>query len=994
LNTETDLYKTITFFFSDIEGSTKLLQKLGDKYSGLLDEQQKILKEEFQRYNGKVSDVSGDGFFVIFETAKDAVDCAASIQKKISGQQWIDGVELKIRMGIHTGEAKVSQSGFTGLDVHRAARIMSAGHGGQVLISEATKELVENNLSDLNNLKSLGSYNLKDILTPEKIYQLVIDGLNSEFPPLKSSNTLKTNLPSRVTKIIGREAEFQTLKEILTEDETKLVTLTGPGGMGKTTFSLNVCSTLIDSFEDGVYVIFLSAITDIGLVSSTIGRALGLSESKNIKHLIEFLADKNLLLFLDNFEQVIGASGILGEIILNCPRVKILVTSRVLLNIKSEKEFALSPLSLPGKKDFNDVEKLQQFSAIQLFIDRAKSIDKNFQFTHENGEAIAKICIQLDGLPLAIELACARLKLFTPQMLLSRLSSRLNILKVSRKDFPERHQTLRQTIMWSYDLLPEEEKKLFEALSVFTGGCTLEAIEKTCGDFFKSEYDLFDAVQALVDKNLLRRFDPDRGEPRFNMLFTIREFSNELFEKSVDFKKIKDKHSYYYLENAEEAEPFLTGKDIKYWSDLLDADVGNFRTALSWSEADNNSELALRLCASLWRFWIVRRNLKEGYEKMKYVLSMPYSDSQKQLRAKALNGLGTLSHELNDYEVSLPLIEESIKLYQEIGDKKGKMNSMINLFWVLTGLGELDKAEKIAQECLKMNEELNDVRAYSLIYNNLGWVNFMRGNLLNTRNYYSESLNKRIELGDKRGEGFALSNVGWVEIVLGNYEEAEKYFIKAIGILKELSDKQLIGWALSNYGFLEVCKGNFQKAEELIKEAISQMRESLHEWSISYETLLYGLIRYYRNDKKSGIEHLKKGLLFYKQIKNKWGTKRALFYLGNVYYDLEDFEKSKECFREGLEISIYLNDKLGFVQMFESTALLCIIYDNMEEARMFYEAALSIREEIKAPMNYIESKIHHENLEKLGVQKSKIFDLNNTIKSAFGILKQATSPEL
>lgn len=990
MNTQTD-YKTVTFFFSDIEGSTKLLQKLGDKYSGLLEEHQGVLKQEFQSHNGKVSDILGDGFFVIFETAKEAVECAASIQIKISGHHWIEGVELKIRMGIHTGEAKVTQSGFTGLDVHRTARIMSAGYGGQVLISEATKVLVENDLSDHINLKFLGDYILKDILIPEKIYQLVIDGLSPEFPPLKSSSTLKTNLPLRITKLIGRETEFQTLKKTLTHEETKLVTLTGPGGMGKTTLSLNVCNTLIDSFEDGVYVIFLSAINDIDLVSSTIGRALGLSESNNIKHLIDFLEDKNLLLFLDNFEQVIDASGILDEIILNCPRVKILVTSRVLLNIQSEKEFPLSSLSLPGKNDFNNKKKLVQFSAIQFFIDRAKSTDKNFQFSDENAEAIAKICIQLDGLPLAIELACARLKLFTPQMLLSRLSSRLNLLKVSRKDFPERHQTLRQTIMWSYDLLSKEEKKLFEVLSVFIRGCTLDAIEKVCGEFFKSEYDLFDSVQALVDKNLLRRFDKEKGESRFNMLFTIREFSNELFEKSNDYKKIKDKHSYYYLKNAEEAEPFLTGKDIKYWSDLLDADAGNFRAALSWSEDDNNSDLALRLCASLWRFWIVRRNLKEGYEKMKYVLSMPYTDSQKQLRAKVLNGLGTLSHELNNYEVSLPLIEESIRIYHEIGDKKGKMNSMINLFWVLTGLGELDKAEKIAEECLKMNEELKDIRAYSLIYNNLGWVNFMRGNLTDTRNYYLESLKKRIELGDKRGEGFALSNVGWIEIVLGNFEEAEKYLIRSLEILKELSDKQLTGWALSNYGFLEVCKGNFQKAEELIKEAISQMKESLHEWSISYETILYGLIRYYRNDKKCGIENLKKGLLFYKQIKNKWGTKRALFYLGNIYHDLKNIEKSKECFREGLEISVHLNDKLGYVQMFESTALLCIIYDNIEEAKMFYEAAFTLREQIKAPMNYLESEIHNENLEKFRVQKSSNFDLNNTIKSAFEILKQSTT---
>ncbi len=967
-------YKTVTLFFSDIEGSTRLLQKLGDNYSDLLFQQKKIMEGEFNSYNGEISDISGDGFFVIFETASDAVKCAVSIQQKVYSHRWPENSEVRIRMGIHTGEVKISDSGYSGIDIHRAARIMSAGFGGQVLISETTKTLIEKNLSLKVKIKYLGEYQLKDLHSPEKIYQLIMEGLPSEFPPLKSSVAPKTNLPPVALKLIGREEEIESLKKFLTDKETRLVTITGPGGMGKTTIGTKVCSELIDNFEDGVFMVDLSSLNDTGLVCSTIGKVLGLSESNKTEHLIAFLENKNMLLFLDNFEHLMEASDIISELILKCPGIKILITSRILLNLRIEKEFQLSPLTLPKEEDYKNPDKLRLYTSVQLFINRAKRADKNFIFTDENSEAIARICIRLDGLPLAIELASARIKLFTPEILLSKLSTKLNILKGSDKELPERHQTLRQTIMWSYDLLSEEEKKLFEILSVFAGRCTVEAIEKVCGEYFPSEVELFDSVQALIDKSLLRRSDEGTAEAEFNMLFTIREFSKELLIKSGDYKKVKDMHAFYFLSKSEEAEPYLTGKDVKYWSDMLDADIDNYRSAVAWAKKENNTDLALRLCASLWRFWIIRRNLIEGYEIMKFILTMPFKDSQRQLRAKVLNGIGTLLHEINDFESAYPIIEESIKLYKETEDKKGELYSLINLFWVVIHLDTPGRGDEIASKCLKLNESIKDERAYALIYNNLGWLNFIRGDFVKARDYYIKSLEKRITANDKRGEGFADTNIGWVEIIMGDFEKAEDHLKKSIATMTELSDKQLLGWGLSIYSFLEFYRGNLEAADTKVMEAIAMMRESLHEWSISFETLLFGVIRFYMNDHKTGMENIEKGLSFSRKIRTVWGMKRALVYLGNICFETGDLKKSKSCFKEALEISARLNDKMGFVNVLEGAALLCIKDNENEKAKKLYETIVNVRREIKAPMNYFERMTHEKNL--LNLDVCDIIDVN------------------
>lgn len=984
---EKSAYKSVTFFFSDIEGSTRLLQKLGDKYSGLLELQQQIIKEEFRSFRGEMLDMSGDGFFAVFENVKDAVECAVSIQKRIFNQQWADNSEVKIRMGIHSGEAKVSLSGYTGIDVHRAARIMASGHGGQVLISESSKELVEKELTSGISLKFLGEHFLKDLQNPERIYQLVIEGLNSDFPEISTLSSGKTNLPSNIVRLVGRDTEMHTLKEMLLDNHTRLVTISGPGGIGKTSLALNVAGSLMNFFRDGVYCVLLSTLNKTDLVPSTIGKALGLSESNNSADLISFLENKNILLLLDNFEQVIDASEIINEIISNCPEVKMLITSRILLHVQAEREFPLNSLSLPEKRDFNDPRKILEYDSVKLFAERARNIDPNFKITSENSEAIAKICIQLDGLPLAIELACARIKLFSPNMLLSRLSDKLNLLKGFSKDLPERHQTLRHTILWSYELLSEEEKKLFEELSVFRGGCTLDAIVNVCGDFFRSELELFDAVQALVDKSLLRRVYAETGEPRFTMLFTIREFSRELFEKSDNYNKVNEKHANYYLTKSEEAEPFLTGMEVRYWSDMLNVDIDNYRSALSWSVSVKNSELALRLSASLWRFWIIRRNLKEGLERMKDVLSMPYTDDQLSLRAKVLFGIGTLSHELNDYETSLPIIEESVKIYDEIGDENGKLDAMINLFWVKIHLGMLDEAEGIADECLKMIETLKNERAYSLIYNNLGWLYFARGNLLRTKDFYLKSLDKRKLVSDRRGEGFAYINLAWVETVLGNFNDAEEQVSKAIEIMNSISDKQLSGWGSSIYSLLEFSRGNFESAEKHIVEAINKMKESLHEWGISYETLLYGLIKYYSNEKSVGIKNIEKGLSFYRKIKNKWGVKRALAVLGAVYFDIGDIGKSKSCFKEALEITIDLNDRLGFVQVFEGVAIICLKEEKINEAKKFYQAAEKIRNDINAPMNFTELLVHEKNIKELKIETPDKIDIEKVSECAFEVLE-------
>jgi predicted ATPase/class 3 adenylate cyclase len=553
---------TVTLLFTDVEGSTRLLHLLGERYADVLAECRALLRGVFLEFDGHEVDTQGDAFFIAFARASDAVAAAVEAQHALSSHCWPDGVTVRVRMGLHTGEPQRSSEGYVGLDVHHAARIMSAGHGGQVLLSQTTRDLVEQTLPEGISVRDLGAYRLKDLQHPSQLFQLVIPGLPADFPPLKTLDNYPNNLPLQPTPFLGREKEVDAVQQLLLRDSSRLVTLTGPGGIGKTRLALQVAAELTEHFRDGTWFVSLAPLSDPDLVIPTISQALGLPEAREqspLEHLKHALKEKQTLLLLDNFEQVGAAALAVADLLTGCPRLKVLVTSREGLHLRAEHAYAVPPLRLPEPKHLPDLVALCQYEAVALFIERAQTVTSEFQVSTANAPAVAEICVRLDGLPLAIELAAARIRLFSPQALLTRLGQRLPLLTSSARDVPARQQTLRQTIQWSYDLLTTAEQRLFRRLAVFVGGCTMQAVEKVAEDVAEKQTSVLDTVTSLLDKNLLRQTEQEDGEPWFVMLETIREFGLEALAERGELEAVRYTHAEYSLQLAEEAEPELSG---------------------------------------------------------------------------------------------------------------------------------------------------------------------------------------------------------------------------------------------------------------------------------------------------------------------------------------------------------------------------------------------------------------------------------------------------
>ncbi|MDP9325970.1 MAG: adenylate/guanylate cyclase domain-containing protein, partial [Candidatus Dormibacteraeota bacterium] len=668
LSAATDLPTgTVTFLFTDIQGSTKLVQQLGiQRWTALLQEHYEILREAFAAHNGTEVNTEGDAFFVAFASASDAVAACAAGQRALMAHQWPEDAVIRVRMGVHSGEAAVVGGDYMGFEIHRAARIASTGHGGQVVLSDATRALLQGGLPAGVTLADMGEHRLKDLAQPEHIWQLNIDGLPSEFPPLKSLDYIPNNLPTQLTSFIGRETELAEGSRLL--EATRLLTLTGPGGTGKTRLSLQIAADAADRFKHGVYFVPLAPVTDPALVPSAIMDALRIQDAGNRKPidvLLDHLRDKEMLLVLDNFEQILDAAAAVGEILKAAPAVKVVSSSRAPLRVYGEQEFPIPPLSLPDLSAKLTLEGMSQFEAVRLFIERAVSVKPDFQVTNENAPAVAGICTLVDGLPLAIELAAARIRLFTPEVMLKRLETSLSDLGGGARDLPARQQTLRGAIEWSYQLLDDGVQTLMSRLSVFSGGATLGDIEQVCAPGL--DIDVFSGLESLVEHNLLR--PDDRGaEPRFFMLHVIREFAMERLRESPEGDEVRERHAHTYLELAEHAGPELTGDESRQWAERLDIEHDNFRTALTCFRDRDEAESALRLVSALWRFWTMRGHVVEGVEKIKQVLEMPHAAEHKQGLMLGWEAAGGIAWWAGDLDGCTAAYAEALALARELGD--------------------------------------------------------------------------------------------------------------------------------------------------------------------------------------------------------------------------------------------------------------------------------------------------------------------------------------
>jgi predicted ATPase/class 3 adenylate cyclase len=663
---------TVTFLFTDIEGSTNLWERDAKRMQAALARHDEIMRGVVAERGGHVFKMVGDACYAAFASAPDALEAALTAQQTIFAEPWDERCRVRVRMALHTGAAEERGGDYFGPPLNRVARLLSAGHGGQTLLSLPAQELARDTLPAGAQLEDLGERRLKDLFRPERVFQLLAPGLPAEFPPLRTLDAYRNNLPTQPTPLVGREREVGAVCEGLRRPEVRLLTLVGPGGTGKTRVGLQAAAELIEGFEGGVFFVALAALNDPALVASTVAQSLGVTETGDRpleERLKEYLRNRETLLLLDNFEQVLEAAPLLEGLLGSAPRLKALATSRAALRLYGEHEFPVPPLELPDTRRLPEIEALAQYEAVRLFIERARAIKPDFAVTNENAPAIAEICARLDGLPLAIELAAARTRLLPPQAMLKRLDSRLKLLTGGARNLPERQRTLRGAIEWSHGLLAPEEQTLFARLAVFAGGRTLEAIEAVCDP--GGELDVFDGVESLLEKSLLRQEEGPDGEPRFVMLETIHEFARERLEEGGEAEEVKRAHAEFFLALAEETEPELRGPRQFSWFERLETEHDNLRAALSWSLETGNAELRLRIGGALRWFWNVRGYAGEGWRWVAAGLSGGEA-APAAVRAEALLGLGDLAQRQGDYERATEDLEASLALCREAGDRSGE----------------------------------------------------------------------------------------------------------------------------------------------------------------------------------------------------------------------------------------------------------------------------------------------------------------------------------
>ena len=787
---------TVTFLFSDIEGSTKLAREHSEGWEAIRSRHHHILRQVIESYNGYVFQIVGDAFCAAFHTASDALRSAVRCQIDMNRENW-GTTPLRVRMGIHTGKAELQAEGdYHGyLTMSHLQRLMSAAHGGQVLLSLATQELVRDDMPEGVSLLDMGNRRLKDLIRPEHIYQLVIDGLAMEFPPIKTLDTYEHNLPAQITSFIGREKEIAAVKQAL--NQHRLVTLTGSGGTGKTRLSLEVAMSLLDQFLDGVWFIELAPLTNPDLISKAILSTFRVAEQQDrtaLELLTDSIRDKKLLIILDNCEHLIEASAMVADTLLNgVPGLTILASSREALAVKGEMAWYVPSLALPDIKHLPTIERLSQYEAIRLFMDRAVLVQPHLNLTNANPVAIAQICVRLDGIPLAIELAAARVKSLSIDQIAVRLDDRFRLLTGGSRTAIPRQQTLRATIDWSYNLLSEPERALLERLSVFAGGWTLEAAEAigTGGDVQKTS--VFDLLTNLVNKSLVI-FNP--GEERFGMLETVRQYAREKLIARGEEDIYVGAHIGYFLQLAEEAESYQAGDEQVKWFNRLEADHDNLRAALeaSLKRRDGN---ALRIAGALGQFWWVHSHLKEGRAWLQRVLS-----SEKQLdntdHGNALFWSSVLARHQGDYGAAKRFAKESLELYRKLDHKEGMAKSLNSLGSMEYFLKDYARARELFAEALSVYQELENGLGIAKALNNLGISAHTQGDFAEARRFYQESVDICRNLGEKWIMSHALYNLGHIAYEEGDSLKARELYAEVVELCRELEDKDGSAFVLAS----------------------------------------------------------------------------------------------------------------------------------------------------------------------------------------------------
>ncbi len=832
---------TITFLFTDIVGSTQLWEQNPEAMRTCLSCHDALLKSAIESSRGVVFKTVGDAFCAAFASASDAVAAALSGQLNLLTEPWQDTLCLRVRMALHTGTAELRDNDYFGRTLNRTARLLAIGHGGQILLSEATQALVKNREPAGAALTAMGEHRLKDLQQPERVFQLVHPDLLQSFPPLRSLNNLQHNLPLQTTSFIGRDKEFAEIKALLAG--TRLLTLTGSGGAGKTRLSLQVAADLIGSDNEEVCLVELAPLSDAALVVQTVASALEIREESGqtmLQTLVVSLRSKKLLLILDNCEHVLDAIAQFADTILkNCPDIKILASSRESLGIPGEQTYRVPSLKTPPALQATQslpLETVSAYEAVLLFADRTALVKPDFAVTDANASVLCRLCNRLDGIPLALELAAARVRALPLEQIEFRLNDRFRLLTGGSRTALPRQQTLRALIDWSYDLLGEQERTLLRRLAVFAGGWTLEAAESVGASGEIAEWEVLDVLTALVDKSLVL-YEEQEGQARYRLLETVRQYALERLKEAEEEAPTRSRHLSFFLQWAERIETKLHGPEQLFWLAQLEDEHDNLRAGLEWSLIQPESEESgLRMVGALYWFWQMHSHLSEGRKWLKALLVQTANSGRTSARAKALQGAGQLAFYDNDSLEGVNLLEECGRLWQELGDKQGFAHSLVyfaaTLFWLPD---ERMRAYTLLKESVALAREVGDKWNLAMSLWMYGTTSHVGGDDALALPLLKESVGLFQNVGDAWGLTGPLIYLAEIMNTQGDYESARSLMEQALSTVRLMGDKWRISAILDTLGEIAIAEGNYQEAYALCEESLAMCRGMSNNSRIPYK---------------------------------------------------------------------------------------------------------------------------------------------------------------
>jgi predicted ATPase/class 3 adenylate cyclase len=819
------------YLVTDIEGDARLWDAYPEAMRAAIARHDAILHQAIQDHQGRSLKLVGGGACAVFVSASDSLAAALTSQRALLVETWPLQTPLRVRMALHVGVVEPKDADRFGPALHRAARLLSIGHGGQILLTQIACEAVHDHLPEGTTLKDLHSHRLQDIQQPEHVWQLLHPTLPTDFPPLRSLQGFANNLPQQPTSFIGRTLEVAQVKELL--NQTRLLTLVGAGGSGKTRLSLRAAADLLAAYPDGVWQIELASLTDASLVVQTLASALGLREQPGqtlMQTLTEFLQPRTALLLLDNCEHLIASCAHLATDLLGaCPNVTLLATSREALRVAGEVVWQVPPLSQPDAERLRRVEAermsaLLASDAVRLFVERAQAQRSDFGLNASNGALVAEVCRRLDGIPLAIELAAARLRTMTVEQLLQRLDHCFQVLTGGQRTAPPRQQTLRALIDWSYDLLEASEKALLGRLSVFSGGWTLEAAMTVCAGEEIEDWEVLDLLTSLADKSLVV-FEERSDVGRYRLLETIGQYAGDRLVETSEAKAWHRRHRDYFLMLANEIRPKLRGAEAVHWLKVLDAEHDNLRQALMFCLAEEDGESGLQLSAALQWFWQIRGHLSEGRERMAAVLQHPANRKHTTERANVLNASGLLAWIQGDYAAARTVYEEGLEIFRELKDQRGVSVCLGNLGSMARTQGDYELARLLQEESLAICRELKDGRGISASLMNLANLAAMQGDYAAARPLYEESLTIKREMGDRLGLAYTLHNLGNLAYEQKDYASARSLQEESLTICRELKDRRGISICLGTLGAIASEQRDDALAHSLLSESLTICRD-------------------------------------------------------------------------------------------------------------------------------------------------------------------------